>query len=323
MKCPFLRETTVKYCQASAFRKMIVEAGSDTGRERCSSSSYIECAAAAPLLHGEPQGERCPFLHDAQVEYCGAASVTKFIPASDALLCRCNSDSHFYCELYLAHADPMGDRLPAKAYESLETEVGDTPVVDGILVPPHLSYAPNHMWLDVAEDGFCHVGIDGFLAKVVGTVDKVSFVTSSAIARPVAVLTVKGVDLQMVFPNPMQRTAANVYLRTNPAKLTADPYGAGWLFEGFEPARPGGSAGDTVREGLISGESAVAWIRGEAARLSDFAHECISRPEPDGTRLMADGGRFVPGIAASLERDDLINLSNDFFALHAAWRRSM
>ena len=51
-----------------------------------------------------------------------------------------------------------------------------TPLVDGIPVPLNLAYAPNHMWLDVGDDGCRHVGIDAFLARIIGTVDAISFV---------------------------------------------------------------------------------------------------------------------------------------------------
>ena len=324
MRCPFLREAHVKYCQASPFRKMILESARDAGHERCSSEAYVHCPAAAPKVTGRSIGVRCPFLQDASVEYCGAATVTKFVPANDALLSRCNSDRHLYCELYLSTTDPRGERLPGTAGLLRSTGSGHLMVVvDGIPVPGHLSYAPNHMWLDVAEDGRCHLGVDGFLTKVMGRVEAISFVKPGKGAdHPVAVLTVNGVDMHLVFPQALENVVANAQLRTNAAKLTADPYGAGWLFEGVEPTMHGAPVGAAARAGLIGGESAARWIFAEANRLLEFVQERIAQPVADGTRLTADSGQAEPGLGWRLGRDALINLFNEFFSPHLKWRRS-
>lgn len=318
MKCPFLRDANVKYCEASVYRKMILKAGSDAGSERCSSPAYRACPAAVPRLSGEAARSQCPFLHEARTEFCGAAAVAKYIPATNDLLSRCNSDGHFYCELFLAHADPQGERRPHQERRAAGV-AARTPRVDGMPVPENLSYAPNHMWLDVADDGICHVGLDAFAARVIAGVERISFISTSAVRRPVAVLTVNGVDMQMVFPNPVNVTAVNAYLRTAPSRVIEDPYGTGWLFEGFEPAAAGRRSG-TIREGLIDGTSAGAWFRAEADRLNEFVHQRTARPDRDGAAFMADGGSVAEGLTAHLDREDLLRLVNDFFAPQRTWR---
>jgi len=323
MRCPFLDGDRVRYCQASAHRKMIADRGGADVRERCSTPAYVGCPAATPRLGDAAPGDRCPFLQEAWVQFCSAAPLTKYIPANDSLLSRCNSDGHLYCELYLAEADPGGARLPDVSGGREPARIGDhMVVVDGVPVPENLWFAPNHMWLDVAEDGNCHCGIDGFLAKALGAVDRVSFVKTPGVERPTAVLSVGAVDLQLVFPNPLRDRVANVYLRSEPGKLTADPYGAGWLFEGVEPTLPGAPVGAATRAGLISGESAARWIDGETDRLARFVHERIGRPGPDGSTAMADGGRVVAGILARLDRDDALELLDAFFSSRGGWRAS-
>lgn len=319
MECPFLREANVRSCGASAFRKMILEAASTGEGDRCSSERYLECPAAGSRLAGATAASHCPFLQESHAEFCGAAPVVRYIPANGGALSRCDSDGHLYCELYLSHADPEGDRLPGSGRRAPGSD--DVPVVDGIPVPAHLSYAPNHMWLDVAADGYRHVGIDAFLANVLGSVEKVSFATARGNDRAIAVLTVHGVDMQMAFPNRMHAIAANVYLRTAPEKLTEDPYGAGWLFEATEPPRT--EWRDPIRDGLIEGARAADWLHSERDRLASFVHERIARPDADGLRLAADGGRPERGLASHLDRDDLIGLYNEFFAPHCSLRRSL
>ena len=44
-------------------------------------------------------------------------------------------------------------------------------------MPGWLFYSPSHLWLDVGDDGLCHLGIDAFLARVVGSVERLVFLT--------------------------------------------------------------------------------------------------------------------------------------------------
>ena len=53
------------------------------------------------------------------------------------------------------------------------------------------------------ESGLCHIGIDGFLADVAGSVDGVTFVTLHGTHCPALALTIHGVEWPMSFPNPL------------------------------------------------------------------------------------------------------------------------
>lgn len=354
MQCPFLKEARVKYCEASPFRRMILELASDTASERCSSPGWTECPAATRTFD-DRRAERCPFLRDALTEFCSASPVTKYIPANDSLLSRCRSDGHVYCELYRERANPeveWGDEAGGTGSGEREDEGGRafqivdgegeactsrtppipsassasptlgpflTGIVEGVPVPPHLAYVPNHMWLDVAEDGSCHVGVDAFLTRVIGSIDEVSFVRPRSLDRPIAVLCVHGVDLTMAFPNALMSIVANAGLRSNPLRIGADPYGTGWLFEGSDPVLTNGGA-SLVRRGLVDGYRAANWIHLELERLDRFVRDDLARPGADGDRLMTDGGVVVDSIASELDRESLIALFNEFFAYHGAWR---
>ena len=138
--------------------------------------------------------------------------------------------------------------------------------------------------------------------------------TARGTSRPAAVLTVNGVDVQTAFPVPMLVTGINTYLRATPGKLTAEPYGAGWLFEGKSQTNP--EAGKGTPDGLLRSEEARKWMEGEVHRLSAFVHEQYSRQE--GT--MMDGGTFTTGLALQLNRDELLHLFNEFFSPYTGWR---
>ena len=225
------------------------------------------------------------------MQYCGAAPVAKFVPYSESLLSRCGSDSHRYCELYLSMARPDA---PADA--------------EGVSAPEWLSYAANHMWLDVTEDGVCHAGIDGFLSRALGKIDRISYVWTKGLHRPAAVLTVDGCDLQIVFPNEMLLVNCNLYLRTDPSRLSTEPYAGGWLFEG-EPLP------ETARN-LIPGPQTREWMEREERRMSEFLQQHTAAGP-----LAADGGLFVEGAARHLDREGRLALFHEFFSPYASEKR--
>jgi glycine cleavage system H lipoate-binding protein len=283
MQCPFLKEAQVDTCRHAVTRTMIVHSPETAALNKCSSERFFTCPVYRAEAEAPPaDASRCPFLEESLMQYCGAAAITKYIPYSEASLSRCGTDAFHYCDLYLAMAHP--DAAAA--------------------VPAWLWYAPNHMWIDASEEGSCHVGIDGLLAKTLGDVEGVSFVGTRGLCRPAVTVTVRGVDIQLVFPNPMLVTGSNVYMRANPSKLTSDPYRLGWLFEGKQP--PGGDA----TAGLMRGDEAQAWMEQETDRVSRYVHEQIARADC----VFADGGAISGDIVKHLDREQVFELFHRFFS---------
>lgn len=273
MACPFLKEGRARYCHAAPVQKLILDGPGAVDGGRCTSADYTRCELAAKE---EARHDRCPHLEEIRVQYCGVSPVTKLVPFSDSELSRCTSNTYRYCDSYLLLARPHASTPPA-----------------------NLLYAANHFWLDAEESGLCHIGIDGFLADVAGHVDGITFVTANGTHCPALALTIHGVEWPMSFPNPLMIQKVNSRLRSDPGKVTADPYGAGWLFEGWElPGR--------TRAGLVAGPQAAAWQAEERLRLSDEIHETQA---PGG-----DGGSPVRGVAQFLSRRDLVCLLQHFFS---------
>jgi glycine cleavage system H lipoate-binding protein len=225
-------------------------------------------------------------LRESLMQYCGAAPVAKFVPYSESLLSRCGNDTHRYCELFLGMSRPQPDASG-----------------DEIYMPKWLRYSVNHMWLDVTGDGMCHAGIDAFLSRALGKVDRISYLWTKGLHRPAAVLTVGGMELEVVFPNPFVLTGCNLYLRADPSRLTAEPYTGGWLFEGTpEPGTTGG---------LMEGAAAEAWMELEQRRISEVLQQhAVSSVGPTA----ADGGLFAPGVVRQVERDRGRVLFHEFFS---------
>jgi glycine cleavage system H lipoate-binding protein len=317
MRCPFLREAHVQSCRASSVRKMIAQTPGQSAPERCTSNAYHDCAAAKPLLEVDAPNGHCPFLHDSLVQYCGAASLTKYIPYSEAVLSHCGTESHNYCELFLAFAHPGPMPEPTG-----DGDASGEAMIDGVRMKKELWYAANHMWAEVSEDGIVHCGVDGFLAGLLGSIDRINYVTVQGVQRPTVVFTVNGTDVQMVFPLKMQITGVNTSLRTYPARLFSDPYTHGWLFEGSNLEAGSGSASADPSTRLITGSDAVRWMTEEVRRVAAFVHGLTHQSAAAGMTLMADGGVPQPGVARQFSRDHLLQLFNEFFSPLAGWRRS-
>ena len=291
MTCPFLKETRVRYCQTSAVRKVIPLAQADRADEKCSSADHASCPVYRTQPQEQPASGPCPYLGESLMQYCGAAPVAKLIPYSESLLSRCGNDRFRYCQLYLAMAHP-----------NVEAEE-----VDGTPLPGWLKYSANHMWLDVTDDGVCHAGIDAFLSRALGKIERIAYVWLKGRHRPTAVLTVEGVDLEVVFPNPFLLTNCNLYLRADPSHLTSQPYTGGWLFEGVP--EPG------ALDNLLEGAGARSWMEQEQRRINEFLQQQHSLP------TAADGGQFVAGLAGVLDRDQMLALFHEFFSPYASGKR--
>ena len=273
MRCPYLKEAQLRFCRIAAGPKMIASAAAGGFEEKCSSSSYATCAVYRQRP-GNATQPVCPHLETSPAQYCSAAAERRPIPRKP-LPTACEGGCYRYCFLY---RDKLGT-------------ADEAPTVDGIRVPADLRYAANHLWLHRAGDGWCHAGIDGFLAKLLGRVDQVSVVAPKGTLCPAAVLRAHTLDWRVAFPNSLRDAVGNPQLRAHPECLTADPYGGGWLFAGQVD-----KSGSAVEAGLITGEQAVEWMTREIERISSLL-----------------GGRaFQEGLLGRLDREESLGLFQDF-----------
>jgi glycine cleavage system H lipoate-binding protein len=290
MQCPFFREALFRTCRIAPVRKPIPVTAGDRAAERCGSRAYAAC----PTYPGSPDdneaaADACPFLQESRMQYCGAAPVAKFVPSSEPLASSCATDCHHYCELYVSMAHPH--RLPA----------GD----NVINVRAGMRYSTSHMWLDLTAEGACYAGIDAFLSRALGRVDRIRYVWPAGRHRPAAVVTVDGTDFEIIFPNSMLLRRCNLYLRADPSRLTADPYAAGWMFEGTPEE-------ETSRDLLDAGEARLR-MEEEVRRISEYLQEQLG--------FAADGGIFAKGVLRHLTVEERLPLFHEFFSFAERRRR--
>jgi glycine cleavage system H lipoate-binding protein len=327
VRCPFLREMTVKYCGLCRL-KMIPVNGADFASERCSGPGYLKCSMARNQHDGLFPQDRCPFLCVGDVHYCALAQSPRLIPCNKKAFSRCTDEGHKYCQIYLSMVDPRSDE-ESDAQEAA-TGVSESPAdrraageagavehadEDEVPMPEPLAFAANHMWLDRGDGKTCHIGVDAFFGRVLGKVDEVSYPLHREENRPTVRFLTGGVDFDLVFPNAMQITEINAHLVVDPTEVLRDPYGRGWLFEGAPIPNGGDHALHPLEEGLVRGEAARRWMREEEERLARFVHGHV-RERHDGTGLlMQDGGRLVGHLASALGRGALVRLHSEFFSL--------
>lgn len=310
MRCPFLREEQVKSCQAAPFRKSLVRSAARADLERCSSPEHVSCPVARQSREAHPSPSRCPFLQESLVQFCAAAPLPAYVPWSSSPELRCGHGGHRYCQLFVAASG--GATAPAT---SLGAADASTHLAAGVPMPGWLLYGPNHVWLDPGDDGVCHLGIDAFVVQLVGAIDRLAFLTLRGTRRPAFVLSVRGVDLTLVSPVALSILSVNTRLRASLDRLTADPYGLGWLFAGRLPAQAW-----TVRDGdaqvdggFRGGAAARDWMADEVRHVSELVHSRLASHR--GGRVAADGGRFTPDLLAHLDREEILQLFAELFPI--------
>jgi hypothetical protein len=160
------------------------------------------------------------------------------------------------------------------------------------------------------------------MARALGPVDRVNYLTQRGQSQPTAVVTLGGVDLHIVFPATMMITGTNSSLRTQPGRLSSDPYTLGWLFEGVGPVFSSDGRRQRAQAALLSGERAAPWMREEVRRLVSILHEFRGdrSARTQETATMADGGSFTDGVMHLLERQEILALYDEFFSSSAARR---
>jgi len=172
--------------------------------------------------------------------------------------------------------------------------------------PAGLFYGRGHTWLRVGEDGTLEAGIDDFLNRAIGPVEKIEVLTEgTVVGRGEPFARLKQGDLSIWVRSPVSGTLKYANHAADPAGLHRDPYGKGWLAR-IEPRVPG-----LDLSGLRFGRQVADWIQAEALRFGQFLASFKPRyavatlqdgGEPVEKRLSALG----PDRAQAFEREFLV-----------------
>lgn len=159
-------------------------------------------------------------------------------------------------------------------------------------MPMGIFFHPGHSWARLQSGDRLEVGVDDFVLKAVGTIERIEVPEpGTSIRQGEPMVTIHQADHQLSIVSPLSGKVTQIHtdILNNPSLLNESPYAEGWLCV-VEPENLARSLSF-----LSIAEEAVRWIKGEVVRLREFIIGEMKQPLPVGA-TMTDGG--VPVINA-------------------------
>jgi glycine cleavage system H lipoate-binding protein len=184
---------------------------------------------------------------------------------------------------------------------------------EALRMPKGIFFHPGHTWARMQAGNEIVVGMDDFLQKALGAVEKVILpLIGQKVSQGDPVITVQrgGKTLSLVAPVSGKVYAVNHDVIDNPALLMENPYDDGWLFM-IEPEQLASNLSI-----LSIAENAVAWLKNETARFRDFVASHAAQPALAG-ETMLDGGMPVHGSLEFLDDEGLKKFEQEFLRAHS------
>jgi glycine cleavage system H lipoate-binding protein len=188
-------------------------------------------------------------------------------------------------------------RQKKNAAPAAAMEIGRSVVKETLRVPQGLFFHPGHSWARLISGQKIEVGIDDFLQKSIGKIERVLLPAVGTVVKqgePIFTLEKGGRSLHVVAPVSGRISTLNADILNNTELIHNNPYMEGW-FCTIEPEQLA-----TNLSLLTIAERSVEWIRNEVVRFREFVLGQYAQPEAIGA-TMFDGG--VP-VAGSLDHMD-------------------
>ena len=157
-------------------------------------------------------------------------------------------------------------------------------------LPDGMALAHNHTWTQKGRDGTLAIGIDEFLFRMFGGLDRLlDPAVGAEVAPTVSSISLRSGDHALTLAAPVRGTvvAVNTAMLHDPSFYRRSPYESGWLVR-VKPAA-------TDRPGLatMTGKHAMRWLKEQTNIVRDFLNASYGTLEP---ATMLDGGMPVDGI---------------------------
>lgn len=179
-----------------------------------------------------------------------------------------------------------------------------------INLPQGVFLHPKHTWAYVLPSGKVKIGIDSFISKLVGKVDKIILpAIGQEIKKGQPILNIFSRDkkLSLVSPINGKVISLNNQLLENP-ELLEDPYNSGWGII-IDPS----NLSSDISFLKIS-EEAIKILRNEVKRFKEFLIN-FGNGNSLGLQTLQDGGLPVKGILSSLEKEKWEKFQKEFLSL--------
>ncbi|MGA9121489.1 MAG: glycine cleavage system protein H, partial [Bacteroidota bacterium] len=191
----------------------------------------------------------------------------------------------------------------ARAQKVLET-VRDrvSSIVEALKqIPAGVELAMNHMWLKDESNSIVTVGLDEFVAKFFGAVEKIILPKTGEAAGKVCLIDGER-SLEIACPVNGRVIAVNPEVLRNPSSSYTDPYGKGWLFQ-VEVATP--------RHHPSASGLTTSWLQDQIAAAREFF---LGRAGAQNYALMQDGGAIVDGVLKMYDNSVWAEFGDRFLA---------
>lgn len=186
------------------------------------------------------------------------------------------------------------------------------PTFPFINFPHEVALATNHTWLRNNPDGTTTIGVDEFLGRLIGVVEKISLPrTGEKVVPAVAGIGMqsRGRALHITAPLAGQVVAANADVLKNPSLLVQDPYGRGWLMK----VKSHVETASAVEDVLVS--RPIEWLNQQVALLRDFL--AMNSPQVQAV-VLQEGGLPVEGVLQQFNADVWEKFGQSFATLQKA-----
>lgn len=168
---------------------------------------------------------------------------------------------------------------------------------DILKIPKGIFYSRNHTWTFLEKSGLAEVGLDDFLAHLVGNV-KLNFLKNEGEQiRKGDLLTEivsAGKILRVYSPISGNITDVNRKLAFGSEQIENNPYKDGWLFV-MQP-----SNWETESGACLIGDKAGSWFDNEIARLKDFLATNLAKNSPEASVVFQEGGELRDNLLAEM-----------------------
>jgi len=175
-------------------------------------------------------------------------------------------------------------------------------LVDWFTLAENYQYHQGHAWAQVNNNERVKVGVDDFVQKLIGKVDKILLPRKGALVRQGEqgfAFQIDGKTIPVLAPVEGEVVKVNEAVLNDPDKLQNDPYGEGWLFEVQS------RNWQKDKSNLFSGDLAKAWLRQHVDRISELMTSRMGV-------VLQDGGAIAPGFARELEPEHWDDLTSEF-----------
>ncbi len=177
-----------------------------------------------------------------------------------------------------------------------------------IALPAGLFFHRGHTWAKLDISGKVFIGIDDFLQKIIGRIDKVKTPkVGEIVARDEKLFAVQQGERSVSFVSPVDGVieSINEEALKNIETLKKEPYEKGWLLS-IKPT----NLTENIKTLLIA-EDARNWVKSEIVRFKEFLAEQLVQDKKLG-QTMADGGVPINGIMEHLDDLSWMKLEEEF-----------